>query len=133
MVMKNRVTSGWVTVTGDPLASCSRTTWSSEPRLPSTLPNRTEHMVVVGEPACAPTTISASRLVAPSTEVGLAALSVEMSTNFSTSWARATSTRFSVPPTLDFTPSQGWCSRIGRCLRAAAWKTTCGRCSRNTW
>src|SRR3712207_8707487 len=31
--------------------------------------------------------------------------------------------RSSVPRTLVFHPSSGYCSSIGRCLRAAAWKT----------
>jgi hypothetical protein len=129
MVMKNRVTSGWVTVTGIPEASCSRSTCSNDPRLPSTLPKRTAHSRVP-LPPCRWRTSSAARFVAPRTDVGLAALSVEISTNRSTSWTMAASTRFSVPHTLDFTPSQGCRSRAGRCLRAAAWKTTCGRYSR---
>ena len=29
-----------------------------------------------------------------------------------------------------FQPSSGYCSSIGRCFSAAAWKTTSGRCSR---
>ena len=41
-VMKKRVTSGWVTVTGSPFSICSDSTDRNEPRLPSTLPKRTE-------------------------------------------------------------------------------------------
>ena len=40
-VMKYRVTSGWVTVTGPPVSTCADSAVSTEPRLPSTLPNRT--------------------------------------------------------------------------------------------
>ena len=42
MVMKYRVTSGSVTVIGPPAAICAANAISTEPRLPSTLPNRTE-------------------------------------------------------------------------------------------
>ncbi len=51
-VMKNRVTSGWVTVTGWSRAIWSASTDRNEPRLPSTLPKRTEASVT-GPPACA--------------------------------------------------------------------------------
>jgi hypothetical protein len=40
-VMKYRLTSGSVTVIGPPAATCAANAVSTEPRLPSTLPNRT--------------------------------------------------------------------------------------------
>ena len=40
-VMKYRDTSGWVTVIGPPAATCASKAVSTDPRLPSTLPNRT--------------------------------------------------------------------------------------------
>ena len=74
------------------------------------------------------TTSSASRLVAPSTEVGSAALSVEMWTNRSTCrMLTAASSRCCVPSTFVFTPSHGCRSSSGRCLCAAAWNTSSGR------
>ena len=42
IVMKKRVTSGWVTVSGPPSAIWRANDASTDPRLPSTLPNRTE-------------------------------------------------------------------------------------------
>ena len=40
---------------------------------------------------------------------------------------RAARMTFSVPRTFVFQASSGYCSSIGRCLRAAAWKTASGR------
>ena len=75
--------SGCVTVTGPPRAICSRKRGITLPALPNTLPKRTITNCVA--PPCRLwQTISASRLVAPITLVGLTALSVETSTNFST-------------------------------------------------
>ncbi len=42
IVMKYRVTSGWVTVTGPPEAIWLRKAVMTEPRLPSTFPNLTD-------------------------------------------------------------------------------------------
>ena len=67
---------------------------------------------------------SAIRFEYPRTLVGLAALSVEMLTKCSTPISWAASSNVSVPTTLVLTASTGYCSSIGRCLRAAAWKTT---------
>ena len=105
-VMKNRVTSGWVTVTGSSRAIWSASTDRNDPRLPSTLPKRTEASAT-GPPASRCTTSSASLLLAPSTEAGSAALSVEMSTKWLLPWRTAASTTFWVPRTFDFTASQG--------------------------
>jgi|GEM_PF-4294752 len=41
IVMKYRLTSGWVTVIGPPAFICARKVVKTDPRLPSTLPNRT--------------------------------------------------------------------------------------------
>ncbi len=41
MVMKKRVTSGWVTVTGPPSMICFWNSGTTEPLEPSTLPKRT--------------------------------------------------------------------------------------------
>ena len=80
--------SGWVTVTGPPSAICWRKMGTTLPRLPSTLPKRTE---TNGRPhaarAASVTTSSATRLVQPMTLAGLTALSVEMSTKRSTPMA----------------------------------------------
>jgi hypothetical protein len=42
MVMKKRVISGWVTVSGSPFSSCSWKIGTTLPVDPSTLPKRTE-------------------------------------------------------------------------------------------
>src|SRR6266851_1311524 len=76
-VMKKRVTSGWVTVTASPFSICSDSTVRNEPRLPRTLPKRTEANRVE-PPARDWTIISAIRLVAPRMETGSAALSVQI-------------------------------------------------------
>ena len=45
-LMKYRVISGSVTVTGPPAAIWLRNVGTTDPRLPSTLPNRTAHRIV---------------------------------------------------------------------------------------
>ena len=81
--------SGCVTVTGPPASICALNFGTTEPFDASTLPNRTEIMRVANLPApawrpnslsSASQYISASRLVAPSTETGSIALSVEIIT-----------------------------------------------------
>jgi len=59
---------------------------------------------------------SPMRFVAPSTLVGFTALSVEISTNFSTPWRAAHSATRSVPNTLFHTASVALLSSIGTCL-----------------
>ena len=130
--MKNRMTSGCVTVISSPFSICSDSTVRNEPRLPRTLPNRTEAKRVV-PPARDCTISSASRLVAPRIETGSAALSVEMRMNLSTPTSSAAPTSVLVPRTLDFTPSAGCLSSSGRCLCAAAWNTTSGRTALKIW
>ena len=58
-----------------------------------------------------------------------AALSVEMFTNRSTPATAAASSTDTVPHTLVFSASPGCVSSSGRCLSAAAWKTTSGSIS----
>ncbi|MND02716.1 hypothetical protein D3C83_221980 [compost metagenome] len=71
-------------MTGPPRSICSWNLGITLPALPNTLPKRTISKRVC-VPACSDWhTISARRLVAPITLVGLTALSVEMSTNFFT-------------------------------------------------
>ena len=134
MVMKYRVTSGWVTVTGPPLRICSRNSGTMLPLLPSTLPKR----VVMNEvlPVLPSflmkspklwTYISARRFVAPMTLLGRTALSLEIMMNFFTSYFTARSARITVPPTFVCTASQGYISIIGTCLYAAAWNIMSGR------
>ena len=88
MVMKYRVTSGWVTVSGPPLAICERNSGTTLPLEPSTLPKRTIVNRVLPAPcwksASACSTSSAMRLLAPITLVGRTALSVDTSTKLAT-------------------------------------------------
>jgi hypothetical protein len=85
MVMKKRVISGCVTVTVPPFAICCWNFGITLPALPSTLPNLTVSNCVRGAICCnAWQAISARRLLAPITLVGLTALSVEISTKWLT-------------------------------------------------
>ena len=90
--MKYRVISGWVTVTGPPLAICCLNRGTTEPQLPNTLPKRTATNSVLLSLLAAWTIISAMRLVAPMTLVGLMALSVEIMTKRFTPYSIATCT-----------------------------------------
>ena len=115
-----------VTVTGPPFAIWRRNRGTTEPLDPNTLPKRTAAKVVLEQPAMDCTTISHRRLLAPMTEVGFTALSVEIRMNFLTPWASAARTVFSVPNTLLRMASWGLVSIRGTCLWAAAWNTTSG-------
>jgi hypothetical protein len=64
--------------------------------------------------------ISAKRLVAPSTETGSMALSVETITIAEAPAAAAASATLTEPKTLVLTPSSQSCSSNGTCLSAAA-------------
>ena len=97
MVIKYRVISGSVTVTGPPASICFLNKGMTEPRLPSTLPKRTVIYFVSYVSFIDMITFSATRFVAPITLVGLTALSVEIMTNRSTPWRPATSATFLVP------------------------------------
>ena len=131
MVMKNLVISGWVTVTGPPLAICSLNLGITEPLLPRTLPNLVVTNLVL--PLTSPfsiaspsdwTYISARRFVHPMMFVGFTALSVDTITIFSTSYSTHLSATFLEPATFTLTASQGFSSISGTCLYAAAWNTT---------
>ena len=104
--MKYRVTSGSVIVIGRPACTWAMRPGRNDPRLPITLPKRTEATSVSVPPRSA-TSSSAIRLVAPRTEVGRAALSVLTLTKRSTSASTAALIRFSVPKMFVLTPSAG--------------------------
>ncbi len=118
--------SGCVTVTGPPRAICSLKSGTTLPADPSTLPKRTAVTLVREERARSRTTSSATRFVAPMTELGFTALSVEMRTKRRAPQAWAIRATFCVPNTLFFTASSGASSMSGTCLCAAAWKTYSG-------
>ena len=130
--MKKRVMSLCVTVTGPPCAIWRWNVGTTLPLVPSTLPKRTAEKCVALSCSKLCTIISAMRLVAPMTLVGLTALSVEIITKRSTPNSLDTRARLWVPNTLFLTASQGLCSMSGTCLCAAAWKTTAGCSSSNT-
>ncbi len=95
--MKYRVMSACVTVSGPPWASWSVQIGISEHADPSTLPNRTmQNRVALVRPRWR-TYISARRLVAPITDDGFTALSVEIITNRSHPAASAASAMLRVP------------------------------------
>ncbi len=129
--------SGWVTVSGPPRSNWRWNSGTTEPVLPSTLPNRTV-MQRMPWPALRAAIssawqyISASRFEAPITLVGFTALSVEISTIACAPTARAASATWRVPATLVSSPSSGLASTIGTCFSAAAWNTSSGRYASNT-
>ena len=109
--------SGCVTVIGPPCAICARNFGITLPVLPSTLPKRTITKRVAPDGCKAWHTSSASRLDAPITLVGLTALSVEISTNFSTPCCCAARATVQVPSTLLRIACQAlFRSIIGTCL-----------------
>ena len=117
MVMKNRVTSGWVKVMGPPFLICWRNLGTTEPDEPNTLPKRTmEKVVLPGSAARACKTSSAKRLLAPMMLVGRTALSVLTSTTSDTPCSAANCATVRVPKTLFFSASAGLCSTKGTCL-----------------
>src|SRR5690606_24503342 len=122
MVIKYRIISLWVTVTGPPAAICFLKYGITEPLEPSTFPKR----VVINRVLqllwfCNDCTyISAALLEAPITLVGFTALSVETITNFWTSYFTERFARLMVPPILTYTASCGFFSINGTCLYAAA-------------
>ena len=116
-------------VTGPPAAIWLLKMGMTLPRLPRTLPKRTDTNVWPGPAlrAASCTRNSTMRLLAPMTDVGLTALSVEMLTKCVTPCLRASVMRLRLPMTLLNTASSGFSSMSGTCLCAAAWKTTSGR------
>src|SRR5215470_1559410 len=111
--------SGCVTVTGPPISIWDLNLGTTEPLEARTLPNRTEMNRVL---ACAPVEyransasrawqyISANRLVAPSTDTGSIALSVEIITIADAPASTAASATLTEPNTLVLTPSSQFCS-----------------------
>ena len=119
--------SGWVTVTGPPAAIWALNSGTTLPALPSTLPKRTTVKRTFERCASSRTMNSARRLEAPIALEGATALSVEMSTKRSTPTSVAIRATVRQPVTLVLIASSGIASMKGTCLRAAAWKTSCGR------
>jgi hypothetical protein len=124
--------SGWVTVTGPPRAICSRKIWITEPAEPRTLPKRTARSGCREAPVQVLDHQLGQRFVAPITELGRTALSVEIRTNASTPCSPASRPRDLGARTLLRTASPGLDSISGTCLWAAAWKTTSGTPCSNT-
>ena len=116
--MKYRVAPGSVIGIGTPRATQSRMISSRLPLLPSTLPNRTTIGRKPGD-AASSATISASRLLAPMTPHGSAALSDEISTKRAPASLAASATA-AVPTTLTCAAAAGARSAIVTCLYAAA-------------
>ena len=122
-------------MTGPPASICALNFGTTEPFEASTLPKRTAISRIggslplppppagarrVSSPSSAWQYISAKRLVAPSTEIGSIALSVEIITMARAPAASAASATLTEPNTLVFTPSLQSRSSNGTCLRAAA-------------
>src|SRR5690625_7900589 len=121
IVMKYRVILGSVTVIGPPSSIWRLNFGTTEPLLPSTLPNLTATSVVSSQSlSSAWTIISATRFVAPMTFGGLTALSVEIITNFLALWWQAASAVFFVPMMLFLMVSDWLYSIIVQCLCATA-------------
>ena len=103
--MKYRFISGCVIVTGPPRAICSRNSGITDSADPSTFPNRTATFRVANRCPSSCTTSSATRFVAPITDEGRTALSVEIRLNDSAPHSPATSPSVCEPSTLFFTAS----------------------------
>ena len=107
--------SGCVTVTGPPASICALNFGTTEPLEASTLPNRTAISRIGRAARLRPRReksassawqyISAKRLVAPSTDTGSIALSVEIITIAAAPAAAAASATLTEPKTLVLTPS----------------------------
>ena len=96
--MKKRVISGSVIVSGTPSRSWRWKSGTTLPEEPRTFPKRTATYRRPESRATAATASSASRFVAPMTELGATALSVETRTNRSTPAPSAARSAASVPP-----------------------------------
>ena len=114
--------SGWVTVTGPPRAICSLKRGITLPLEPSTLPKRTAMKRVCRLlRASALIAISAARLVAPITLVGLTALSVLIKHEALDAGLGAGRAARQVPSVLFCSAASALLSSIsGTCLYAAA-------------
>jgi hypothetical protein len=128
MVMKYRVISGCVTVTGPPRAIWRRKIVITLPAEPSTLPKRTATKRVEMSLRWPKASMTHSQIALhwPYTARGFSALSVETSTKRRAPNSTATSAITFVASTLLRTASIGFASMSGTCLYAAAWKTTVG-------
>ena len=105
IVMKKRVTSGCVTVTGPPRSICSRNSGTTEPDDPSTLPKRTiEKRVPSDSPAVPAVSVGEAFAGAPSRWSVRTALSVEIRMKFDTPASSAASAAYNVPNVLFFRP-----------------------------
>ena len=129
MVMKYRVISACLTVTGPPRSIWRRKIGITLPEEPRTFPKRTPTKRVATSVRCphASTIHSQTAFDWPIRFFGFAALSVETSTKRLASNSTATSARTRVTRVLLRTDSTGFASSRPTCLYAAAWKTTAGR------
>ena len=118
VVMKKRVISGCVTVTGPPLAIWRLKIRITDPAESSTFPKRTATKRV--DTSCrepyASTIHSQSAFDCPYTACAFSALSVEISTKRRAPNSTATSATTFVASTLLRTDSSGFASIIGTCL-----------------
>ena len=134
IVMKKRVMSGCVIVTGPPFAICLRNVGMTLPDEFSTLPKRTPTKRVDTSRRWPSDSTIHSQIAFdwPITVCGLTALSVEIRTNRSTSNSAASSATTFVATTLLRTDASGCVFISGTCLYAAAWKTIVGPYFSNT-
>ena len=118
IVMKYRVISADVTVTGPPFSICFRNVGMTLPDELSTLPKRTATKRVWTSRRCPSDSMihSQNAFDWPITVFGLTALSVEINTKRSTSNSAASSATIFVATTLFRTDSSGWVSIRGTCL-----------------
>ena len=118
IVMKYRVISADVTVTGPPFSICLRKVGITLPDEFSTLPKRTATKRVGTSRRCPSDSMihSHNAFDWPITVFGLTALSVEISTKRSTSKSAASSATIFVATTLFRTDSSGCVSISGTCL-----------------
>ena len=116
MVIKKRVISLCVTVTGPPFLICCLNNGITDPFEPNTFPKRVVINFVFPFSCKQEICISAIRLVAPITFVGFTALSVDTITNFSAWYLMASSAIFLVPEIFTRTASYGFASIKGTCL-----------------
>ena len=123
MGMAKRVTSRSETHTACRSRMPRTNAGMTEPRLPSTLPNRTQAHFVSESTLPSMVRRSATNLLAPIVLVGETALSVLTIIMIPTPWPLARSTTFCVPRMFVLTASVGFCSQIRTCLSAAAWTT----------
>ena len=130
--------SGWVTVSGPPRSSWRRNSGTTEPVLPSTLPNRTvTQRIAAGRAARRDVERLAVHLGQPLAGAHHAGR-VHRLVGRDEHHRRAPRPRaprrprWRVPTALVSRPSSGFASTIGTCFSAAAWNTSSGRTASNT-